>query len=103
MMRSCPEGQAAFFFKQSRLNLMAKRRRSSSAPGGVTRRDFIGAALLGAGSALLGAEAPLSTAMAGASGTAGAKKLAYAQLGPDWTGPGGIGDYASSNGNVFSK
>jgi spermidine dehydrogenase len=30
-----------------------------------------------------------------------AKKLPYAILGPDWSGPGGIGDYANSNGNVF--
>ena len=29
-------------------------------------------------------------------------KLPYALLGPDWTGPGGIGDYARSNGNVHA-
>ncbi len=62
----------------------------------VTRRDFVGGTLLGAGAALLGSSAP------------GLMREASAQtipapltgLGPDWTGPGGIGDYAKSNGNT---
>lgn len=62
----------------------------------ISRRDFVGSNLLGAGAALLGATAP------------GAIKSARAQtvnapltgLGPDWTGPGGIGDYGRSNGNT---
>lgn len=62
----------------------------------VTRRDFVGGTLLGAGAALLGNSAP------------GLMREASAQtipapltgLGPDWTGPGGIGDYANSNGNT---
>jgi spermidine dehydrogenase len=62
---------------------------------GMTRRDFMGTALLGAGSALLSTPAPAQNSAAHA-----ASKLPYAQLGADWTGPGGIGDYAASNGNV---
>ena len=61
----------------------------------VTRRDFIGGSLVGSGAALLAMAAP-------------ATRTAHAQtspskmtgLGPDWTGPGGIGDYARSNGNT---
>ena len=50
----------------------------------ITRRDFIGTSLVGAGAALMTRPAP-----------------AFAQgLGDDWTGPGGIGDYARSNGNT---
>lgn len=50
----------------------------------ITRRDFIGGVLVGSGAALLGTPAP-----------------AHAQgLGPDWTGFGGVGDYAVSNGNT---
>ncbi|HKS77073.1 MAG TPA: NAD(P)-binding protein [Terriglobales bacterium] len=50
----------------------------------ITRRDFVSGALLGAGAALLTAQAP-----------------AVAQsTGPGWTGPGGVGDYRFSNGNT---
>ena len=63
---------------------------------GVTRRDFVGGTLVGAGAALLGMNSP------------GALREARAQtipspmkgLGPEWTGPGGVGDYARSNGNT---
>src|SRR5262249_35787127 len=62
----------------------------------VTRRDFVGGSLLGAGAALL------------TRGSPGALREAQAQtvpspmkgLTPAWTGPGGIGDYARSNGNT---
>src|SRR5262245_14449594 len=62
----------------------------------ITRRDFIGSSLIGSGAALLAAAAP------------GLVRPAEAQtvpapltgLGPDWTGPGGVGDYARSNGNT---
>ncbi len=50
----------------------------------ITRRDFVNGALVGAGLSLLGMPAP-----------------AYAQgLGEEWTGFGGLGDYADSNGNT---
>ena len=50
----------------------------------ITRRDFVNGALVGAGAALLGMPAP-SCAQG---------------LTDSWTGYGGIGDYASSNGNT---
>jgi len=52
----------------------------------ITRRDFIGATLIGSGAMLLGAGAPTR-----AQGLTGA-----------WNGYAGIGDYARSNGNVAS-
>jgi len=51
---------------------------------GITRRDFVGGALIGAGAALLHAPSP-----------------AHAQeLGAAWTGYAGVGDYRFSNGNT---
>jgi len=51
---------------------------------GITRRDFLGATLLGSGAALLNMPCP-----------------AMAQdLGREWTGYGGVGDYRVSNGNT---
>jgi len=52
----------------------------------ITRRDFIGATLVGSGALLLGAPAPSSAQ----------------ELTADWNGYPGIGDYARSNGNVAS-
>lgn len=63
----------------------------------VTRRDFVGSALLGTGAALLGMAAP---GLLRAATPAVARKSAGDLLGPDWTGPGGIGDYRRSNGNT---
>jgi spermidine dehydrogenase len=52
----------------------------------ITRRDFIGATLIGSGAILLGAPPP-----------------ARAQtLTSQWNGYAGIGDYARSNGNIAS-
>lgn len=62
----------------------------------ITRRDFVGGTLVGAGAALLGMASPAAVRDAQAQ-TAAAKMTG---LGPDWTGPGGIGDYARSNGNT---
>lgn len=61
----------------------------------ITRRDFVGGTLAGSGAALLTAAAPL----AGCSGPAGpsASKGVFSD---PWTGYGGVGDYARSNGNV---
>lgn len=57
----------------------------SDDPGGITRRDFVGGTLVGAGAALLGMAAP-------ASRTAQAQTVASKMtgLGPDWTGPGQV-------------
>src|SRR6185436_3117941 len=55
----------------------------------ITRKDFLNAALLGAGVALLGAAAP------------GWARTLAAQVPVDtWAGFGGTGDYAWSNGNT---
>src|SRR5271166_2335640 len=51
----------------------------------ITRRDFLGSTLLGCGAALLDGLTPA--------------QLLAAQ--DDWTGFGGIGEYASSNGNTL--
>lgn len=56
----------------------------------ITRRDFLNGALLGSGALLLGSASP-------------ANLLASAAQAPaqdDWTGYGGVGDYANSNGNT---
>ena len=62
----------------------------------ITRRDFIGSTLIGAGAGLLYANAP------GLIRNAQAQTLAVplTGVGPDWTGPGGIGDYRNANGNT---
>nr|WP_231377862.1 FAD/NAD(P)-binding protein [Sphingobium sp. JAI105] len=62
----------------------------------ITRRDFVGGTLLGSGAALLGASAPALAAPP--KGQAVDSPLTG--LGEDWTGPGGIGDYAGKNGNT---
>jgi spermidine dehydrogenase len=58
----------------------------------ITRRDFLNGTLVGVGAALLGAAAP---GHATRQAPAGVLKDA-------WTGYGGVGDYATSNGNVAS-
>jgi spermidine dehydrogenase len=62
----------------------------------ITRRDFTGSTLLGAGAALLAAAAP------GAIKSARAQTVNAPMTGLDasWTGPEGIGDYAKANGNT---
>jgi spermidine dehydrogenase len=69
-------------------------RPAAAAP--ITRRDFVGGTLVGAGTALLGMASPAAIRTAEAQ-TVASKMTA---LGPQWTGPGGIGDYAHSNGNT---
>ena len=58
----------------------------------ISRRDFVNGALVGVGVALLGAAAPGCTA----------KPKPVAVPNDPWTGYGGVGDYAVSNGNVAS-
>ena len=70
----------------------------------ITRRDFVGSTLLGSGAALLGMPAP-----AAQHGPADKFRLGrtipapLTGLGKDWTGPGGIGDYATANGNTHEE
>ena len=56
----------------------------------VTRRDFLNATLLASGSLLLNPLSPAELLAQNAPGEA-----------DDWTGYGGIGDYARSNGNTL--
>ena len=65
-------------------------------PASVTRRDFVGGTLVGSGAALLAASAPGLPAPAEAQTV----DAPLTGLGPDWTGPGGVGDYAGKNGNT---
>src|SRR5689334_20388268 len=57
----------------------------------ITRKDFLNTTLLGVGAALLANAAPAEAMRA--------LKSAAPAADP-WTGPGGVGDYASSNGNT---
>src|SRR5258705_12769038 len=63
-----------------------------SEPGDITRKDFLNTALLGVGAGLLASPSP-AEAMA---------RLAEEAAAPadTFTGPGGVGDYAVSNGNT---
>src|SRR5688572_18313549 len=54
----------------------------------ITRRDFLDASLLAAGSVLLRRPAPLNPAQSPVTN-------------PDWEGFGGVGDYARSHGNTW--
>ena len=65
-------------------------------PASVTRRDFVGGTLVGSGAALLAASAPALPGPAQAQTV----DAPLTGLGPDWTGPGGVGDYAGKNGNT---
>jgi spermidine dehydrogenase len=64
----------------------------------ITRRDFVGNTLIGAGVALLTMAAPAVVRPA----LAQTIDLPLNDLPPDWSGPSGIGDYAGKNGNTAS-
>ncbi len=59
----------------------------------ITRRDFINTGLIGSGAALLTMQAPGLLRTASAQAT-------LPDVGEDWTGYGGVGDYARANGNT---
>lgn len=66
----------------------------------ITRRDFLNASLVGAGASLLAAAAPAGAQAEGTGATARPAERAGA-VEPDlYTGYGGVGDYAASNGNT---
>jgi spermidine dehydrogenase len=61
----------------------------------VTRRDFLNATLLASGAALLAPTSPADM-LAGQA----ASNKSTSNTNDDWTGNGGVGDYANSNGNT---
>ena len=62
----------------------------------ITRRDFLGGSLLGAGTALLGGLTPVQLLQARA-----AQYSASAPVNLTYDGPSGIGDYQGKNGNTW--
>jgi spermidine dehydrogenase len=70
----------------------------------ITRRDFLNSTLLASGGALLTPLSPAELLRTRGSGsspvTAPARGGASAIASDDWTGYGGVGDYANSNGNT---
>jgi len=72
----------------------------------MTRRDFVGGTLIGSGAALLSAAAPGFAANVNTA----ANPREFPQTIPtklnnldgSWTGPGGVGSYANSNGNTHA-
>lgn len=71
----------------------------------ITRRDFIGGTLIGSGAALLGAAAPGALAEGQNSYQFKLGKTMPVQLNDlddSWTGPGGVGDYKTANGNTHT-
>jgi spermidine dehydrogenase len=69
-----------------------KKKAGSPLSTDISRRDFVNGTLVGAGVALLGAAAPGCTA----------RPKPEVVVDDLWTGYGGVGDYATSNGNVAS-
>jgi spermidine dehydrogenase len=61
----------------------------------ITRRDFVGSVLVGSGSALISPYALGQAAIAPSATNANSDAAA-------WTGYGGVGDYATSNGNTHA-
>jgi spermidine dehydrogenase len=66
--------------------------------GEITRRDFLNSALIGSGSALLSAACPAHSLAQAKAPLAGAETIAQ----EDFTGYGGVGDYAAANGNTLA-
>ena len=71
----------------------------------VTRRDFVGGTLIGSGAALLTASAPGVVKAQAPRAPEFPQTMAAPlnDLDESWTGPGGVGDYARSNGNTHAE
>jgi spermidine dehydrogenase len=73
----------------------------------IDRRDFIGGTLIGAGASLLASAAPWASLAAHAQESSEFPPIRGSgadwtgtEFPDDWLGPGGVGDYASANGNT---
>jgi spermidine dehydrogenase len=67
----------------------------------ITRRDFLNAVAIGAGAALLGADAPAAHAQPAAAAMPSPVPAAASQPSNPWAGFSGVGDYARANGNTW--
>ncbi len=82
-------------------------RAKGDTPMEITRRDFVGNTLIGSGVALLSAGAPLNAMGMGTDAQPGfnlgnTMPLPLTGLDKSWTGYGGLGDYATANGNTHA-
>jgi spermidine dehydrogenase len=66
----------------------------------ITRRDFLNGALAGSGAVLLTSALPQQLLAQAATSPADPAPANPARADNDWTGYGGVGDYANSNGNT---
>ena len=71
---------------------MAKKNDGLGLSPEISRRDFVNGTLVGFGASLLSSTAPVCAATREPVGV----------FSDSWTGYGGVGDYAESNGNVAS-
>lgn len=71
---------------------MKKKTDGAELSADISRRDFVNGTLVGFGSMLLSSVAPAFSA----------GRKSFGVFNDSWTGYGGVGDYASSNGNVAS-
>ena len=72
---------------------MAKKKKKIKLNANISRRDFIGGTLVGVGAALLYSYKDVINTVS---------KDPHGVINDSWTGYGGVGDYAISNGNVAS-
>ena len=72
---------------------MAKKKKKIKLNANISRRDFIGGTLVGVGAVLLYSYKDVINTVS---------KDPHGVINDSWTGYGGIGDYAISNGNVAS-
>ena len=87
-----PTDYVAELRSSAREKSMPKKNGGSRLSSDISRRDFVNGTLVGFGAALLGSAAPALAARQKPAGV----------FNDPWTGFGGVGDYATSNGNVAS-
>src|ERR1700685_4450196 len=66
----------------------------------ISRRDFLNSVMIGSGVSLLSAAAPSGSSGAVSAADAPARTYPPVNVGPEWYGYGGVGDYAPSHGNT---
>ncbi len=83
---------------------MTKKKTPDTIKSAISRRDFVGGALIGSGAALLSSAAPAAIKGPKPDQFKLGRTMPTPLTGLDkkWTGPGGVGDYATSNGNTHA-